>query len=159
MVEAPLGRSMEPRDMIGELIHYVPLETARFGECIEQQILVETPHDDDPIDSLTFWREPNGAASPAEEAPNLLVKRRCGTPVQSELGLTGTPPKLPGREVEIGVFYRALQLEDALAREKNQRGVGFNDLDPVDFRTIGGRVPQKRYDVPLIVAQKRLYKV
>ena len=55
--------------------------------------------------------------------------------------------------------HRALQLEDPLARDKNQRSVGFDDLDAIHSRTVGGRVLQKGNCVPLIFAQERIYSV
>jgi hypothetical protein len=159
MIEALLGRSVELGNMVGELIHYVPLEATRLGEGIEQQALIETPHHDDPIESLAVWRETDGAASPSEEAPNLLIKRWRGAPVEDQLRLAGPPSQIRGRKVEIGVCYRAFQLEDTLASDKDQRSVGFDDLDAVHARPVGGRVPKKRNDVPLIFAQERIYSV
>ena len=120
MVQALLGGSVKLGDMVGELIHYVPIEATGLGECIEQQGLVETSHHDDPIDRLVVRRETDGAVRPAEETPNLLIKRGCGAPVEDQLRLAGAPPEIRGRKVEIGVCYRALQLEDTLASDKNQ---------------------------------------
>jgi hypothetical protein len=78
--------------MVGKPIHYVPIEAARLGECIEQQGLVETPHHDDPIDSLAARREADGAVSPPEEAPNFLVERRRRAPVQDQFGFASAKP-------------------------------------------------------------------
>jgi len=159
MVEALLGGSMKLGDMVGELIHYVPLEATRLGEGIEQQGLIETPHHDDPIESLAVRREADRAVSPSVEAPNLLIKRRRGPPVEDHLGLASAPPEIRGRKVEIGVRYRALQLADTLACDKNQRRMRFDDLDTIYSRTMGGRIPQEGDYVSLIVAQERVYSV
>ena len=120
MVKVPLGGGVKLGDMIGEPIHYVAIEATRLGERIEQQVLLEPPHHDDPIDSLAVRRETDGPISPAEEAPNLLVKRRRGAPVQDQFGFAGAPSQIGGRKVEIGVCYRALQLDDAVACYKDQ---------------------------------------
>ena len=159
MVEALLGGGVKLGNMVGELIHYVPVETTRLGEGIEQQVLIEPLHHDDPIDNLAVRQETDGAVSPAEEAANFLVKRRRGAPVEDQLRVAGAPPEIRSRKVEIGVRYRALQLEDALARDKNQRSMRFDDLDAVHSRTVRGRVLKKRNDVPLIFAQARIYSV
>jgi hypothetical protein len=106
--------------MVRKLIHYVPIEATRLGERIEQQGLVETPHHDDPIDRFAARRETDGAVSPPKEPPNFLVKRRRGAPVEGQLRLAGAPSQIHGRKVEIGIGYRALQLEDPLARDKDQ---------------------------------------
>ncbi len=159
MVNTPLGGSVKLGNMVGELIHHLAIEATRLGEGIEQQRLVETPHHDDPIDSLAVRREADSAVSPSEEAPNLLIKRRRGAPVEDQLRLAGAPPEIRGRKVEIGVRYRALQLADTLACDKNQRSMRFDDLDAVHSRIIGGRVLKKRNDVSLIFAQERVYSV
>jgi hypothetical protein len=159
MVEMPLSGSVKLRNMIGKPIHCVPIEATRLGECVEQQALIETPHHDDPIESLAVWRETDGAASPSEEAPNLLIKRWRGAPVEDQLRLAGPSSQIRGRKVEIGVCYRALQLEDTLASDKDQRSVGFDDLDAIHARPVGGRVLKRRNDVPLIFAQERIYSV
>ena len=52
--------------------------------------------------------------------------------------------------------HRALQLEDALARDKNQRSMRFDDLDAVHARPMGGGIPQIGDDFPLIFAQERI---
>jgi hypothetical protein len=106
--------------MVGELIHYVPIEATRLGERIEQQGLIETPHYDDPIDRLAVRRETYAAVSPVEEPPNLLIKRRRGAPVENQLRLAGAPPEIRGRKIEIGIRYRSLQLEDAVTCDKDQ---------------------------------------
>ena len=158
-LNTPLGGGVKPGNMIGQLIHHLPIEATRRGEGIEQQRLIETPHHDDPIESLAVGREADSAVSPSEEAPNLLIKRRRGAPVEDQLGLAGAPPEIRGRKVEIGVRYRALQLADMLACDKNQRSMRFDDLDTVYSRTVGGRVLKERNDVSLIFAQERVYSV
>jgi hypothetical protein len=37
--------------------------------------------------------------------------------------------------------------------------VGFDDLDAIHARPVGGRVLKRRNDVPLIFAQERIYSV
>ena len=155
----PLGGSVKPGNMIGQPIHYLPIEAAGRGERIEQQRLIEPPHHDDPVESLAVRRKANGAVSPAEETPNLLIKRRRGAPVQEQFGFAGAPSEIRGREVQIGVGYRALQLEDALARDEDQRSVSFQDFDAIHSRAVGGGVFQKGDRVLLIPAQERLYRI
>jgi hypothetical protein len=145
--------------MVSQLIHHFPIEATGRGEGIKQQRLIEPPHHDDPIESLAVRREADRAVSPSVEAPNLLIKRRRGPPVEDHLGLAGAPPEIRGRKVEIGVRYRALQLADTLACNKNQRSMRFDDLDTIYSRTMGGRIPQEGDYVSLIVAQERVYSV
>jgi hypothetical protein len=145
--------------MVGQLIHHLPVEATRFREGIEEQRLIEPPHHDDPIESLAIRRKADVAVRAAEKAANLLVKRRRGAPVQELFGFAGAPPEICGREVEIRIRYRSLELEGALACEKNQRSMGFDDLDAIYSGTVGGRIFKKGDDVSLIFAQERLYKV
>jgi hypothetical protein len=139
-VNMPLGGSVKPGNMVGQLIHYSPIEAARFGEGIEEQGLIEASHHDDPIESLAVRRKADGVVRAAEEAANLLIKRGRRAPVQDQLRLASSPPEIRGRKIEIGVGYRALQLENAVARDENQRSVGFDDFDAIHSRTIGGRI-------------------
>ena len=98
-INMPLGGNVKLGDVVGELIHDVPVEAAGLGECIEQQVLIETPHNDDPIESLAVRRKADRAVRAAEEAANLLVKRRRGAPVQEKFGFAGASPEIRGREV------------------------------------------------------------
>jgi len=96
------------------------VEATRLGQRIEQQVLIEPPHHDDPIESLAVRRKADGASGAAEEAANLLVKRWRGAPVQYQFGFAGAPSQIRGRKVEIGIPYCPLQLEDAIACDKDQ---------------------------------------
>src|SRR5260370_17961284 len=71
MIKVPLGGSVKLGNMVGKLIHYVPIEGTRLGERIEQQSLTETPHHEDPIESLAVRRKADGAAAPSQDAPTV----------------------------------------------------------------------------------------
>ena len=119
-IEPLLRSSVEGGDAVGEPIQYVPIEATRLGKRVEQQVLIEPPHHDDPIESLAVRRKADGACGAAEEAANLLVKRWRGAPVQYQFGFAGAPSQIRGRKVEIGIRYCPLQLEDAIACDKDQ---------------------------------------
>src|SRR3984893_17398541 len=110
MVKVPLGGGVKLGDMVGEPIHHVPIEATRLGERIEQQVLLEPPHYDDPIESLAARRKADGGVGGAVKAADFLIKRRRGAPIQDQFGFAGAPSQIGGRKVEIGVCYRAFQL-------------------------------------------------
>ena len=87
----------------------------------------------------------------AGQCPDFEIEFGRGAAVECELGLARLPPQSRGGEIEIGIFYRAFELIGVLAGEKDQRGMGFDDVDPVDRRSIRGRSAQKIDDVALIV--------
>jgi hypothetical protein len=57
VVEAWFGRHMEIGDLAGELVHQRRAQSAGLGERVEQQCLLEAPHDHEPIDRRPIFGE------------------------------------------------------------------------------------------------------
>jgi hypothetical protein len=151
MVETRLCGLMKSRDVVGELGHRGGTQSAGFGELVEQQRLIEAPHHDDPIDRRAGAREADLAIGAAGQSADLEIELGCRAPIESELALARHPAPLGGREIEIGVRQGSLELVGAVAGEKDQRGVGLDDIDLPDRRSVRARPAQKIDDVALIV--------
>jgi hypothetical protein len=52
------------------------------------------------------------------------------------LGLVGDPTLFRGREIKVRKFYRAFELAGAVAGEKDQRHMGFDDIDPLGLSPV-----------------------
>jgi len=141
--------------MVGKLSHQGRIQSTSLGELVEQRRLIESPHHYDPIDHGTLSPEADRTIHGAGQRSDLKIKVRRRAAVERELSLAGYPALFRGREVEVRKFYRALELVCAVAREKDQRNMGFDDIDPRDCRSIGGRPAQKIDDVVLIIGHRR----
>ena len=150
-VRALLGELMKAHDMVSEPIDNHWIEAARLGQRLEQQRLIEAPHHDDPFDRLALPRKADGTCRGLDQRANIEIKIGCRAPVQRQFSFAGPSAQLRGREVEIGVFYGALHLVDAVARDKDPGGMGFDGLDPIDTHAVRRRVLQER-DGRLLVA-------
>src|SRR6516165_7459019 len=142
---------MESRDMAGELGHQRSGQPTGLGELVEERCLIEASHHNDPIDDATLGPEANPTIRGAGQRSDLKIEVRSRAAVQRELGLARYPTRFRGREVKVRKFYRAFELVSAFAGEKDQRHMGFDDIDPLDCRSVGGRPAQKIDDIALIV--------
>ena len=52
------------------------------------------------------------------------------------LGLVGDPTLFRGREIKVRKFYRAFELAGAVAGEKDQRHMDFDDIDPLGLSPV-----------------------
>ena len=139
--------------MIGQLFIIRWIEPVRLRQRFEEQRLIEAPHDHDPIDRLTLAREADGVYSRAGECEHLEIEGRRRATVQNQLALAGSLSQLRRREVEIGVFYRALQFVDMLPGNEYQRCMRLDRLDPINALIVGRRVLQECDDVSLIIGR------
>src|SRR6516165_8293172 len=140
------GCLMERRDMVGELVHQGRIQSVGLGELVEQRRLIEAAHHHDPIEHATLGTKADLSIRSAGQRSDLQIKLWCRAAIEHELGLAGYPALFRGREVKVRKFYRAFELVTAVAGEKNQRHMGFYDVDPRDCRSVGGGPTQKIND-------------
>ena len=141
---------MKGGDPVGEVAHQRGRQPAVLGHAVEQRRLVEAAHHQHPVDRRRR-AEGQFARRGAAERADLEIELGCRAPVELKLGHAGQPAPLGGREIEVGVLYRALQLVRTVAGEKDDRRMGLDSLDPLHRRAIGGWSPEKIDDVTLIV--------
>ena len=150
-VRALLGRGVKLRDMVGERIYQRPVQFSRLGERIEQQRLVEPPHDDDPVNRRAVLGEGDFAGRIACQPAQIEIKRWRGAAVQHQFGRARRAPLLDGREIKVGQLDRAFELVGVVAGKKHQRNMGLDPLDPFNPGPIRTRPAEKRDRLALIV--------
>lgn len=118
--------------------------THRFGRERRTMTTARSAHDHKPVDRRTGTCEANFAVRHAAECSDFEIKGRGRAAVRSELGFTSPPAFVRCGEVEVRIFYGALELVvRGVAGEEDQRHMRFNNTDPLYCRSIGGRFAQK----------------
>lgn len=146
----PLGclhrrqRLVEVPDAIGQVLHQRHRQPAIARHPIEQQVLIEAPHRDDPVDGLAVAVETEPAVVSARDLVEGQIDVGRGPAIDGELGAAGALAQCQGREIEIGEPDRALELEGPLARKEHRRTMGIDALDRRAWRqAIACRVGEK----------------
>ena len=134
-------------------------QPAGGGDVVEQRALLEALHDDDPVDrlaGLVTRRAAPGerAVGPAADRPDFQIELRRGATIEAQFGGAGRATPRDGREVEIGVFDRALQLVGAAAGEKDQRDVRLDGLHGAGAGRVGSGIAQKRDNLALGIVHR-----
>ena len=151
-----LGPVVEFGDMRAQRIKQRRRQRSAPGHAVEQVLRREPPHHDDVIGDLVI--RPPGPPPPqtpvfaAADRPHFEIERRRGAAVEPEFGAAGGKPKRERREVEIGVFDRALQLVGVGPGKEHQRAVRFDDLHRRGAGRIRRGIAQKRHNLVLFVA-------
>ena len=104
---------------------------ALFGQTVQQLVLVECLHLDQPVDDLAGAVEDQPAVSVARHRDHALIEVRRCPPVQRKFARARRFSELQRREIGIGEPDRALQLQGAVARQKDVRNMRGDDLDGV----------------------------
>ena len=107
-------------------------QSMRLGELIGLRHLIEAPDHHDPIDHPTLGGEADPAIWGADHRSHPEIQLRRGALVQFKLGLAGCPTPLCVREVEVGKLDCAFELVGRVGARKNQRHMGFDDVDALD---------------------------
>ena len=126
---------------------------AARGDAIEQRLLIEPRHLEQPFDRLpgSGQRQPIAiGAGHRHEAP---IQHRRGPPVQRELGLERTSAPIERGEVEEAVADRALHLVCALADQEHVRGMGRDPLDLGAGQAVAAAVAEEREHVLLRIGR------
>jgi hypothetical protein len=146
---------MEAGDTRRELQHQWRGQPAGARHLVEQLMLLEAPHHDDPIKRRPVVTPPNRSVRLPADRPDLQIQLRRGAAVQRQLRLARRPPQLRRRKIEVGVFDRALQLVGIVTGEKHDRDVRLDSLNHTLGETVGSGPAQERDDLVLRVPHRR----
>lgn len=113
----------------GSISQQTVIEPACKGKTIEEAVLIEAVHDDNPIDRGPVAIEGQLAMGVAGHRHGIQVKAWRRAAVYRDFHLTGTSAFVDGRKVEIGEADGAFEFIGALAREEDRGNVGVNTLD------------------------------
>ena len=124
------GRGLDDRrarvcrgDGAGEFVGEFETDAAALGEEIERARLVEAVHLDRPLDRLAGAVEREMAAALARDRDDAMIERGRERAIDLDLRLAGRFALVEGRVVEKGKTNRALDLERAIAGEKDDAGM------------------------------------
>jgi hypothetical protein len=117
---------MEPRDASAQRRHQLGRQSAARGHAIEQPLLVEAAHHDQPVDGIV--RRP---ADLAQEQLSFAAQHRRDAeinlgrrpPVDVDLGGAHRGAPAFRREVHVGKLHSPLQFVRTLATEEDDRAV------------------------------------
>ena len=150
-------QGVKGRDLVGQLGHQRGRELAAHGHVVEEGVLVEAGHDQEPIHRLAIAIEREGAVRVARDRDYTEVEVGGGAAIDAQLRLADPAPQLDRAEIEVGKAHRALELVCAIAGQEENRAVGIDTLDRLDARPIrprAGKEGDKRalilddHDVP-----------
>jgi hypothetical protein len=137
----PLG--VKRGDLLRQIVHDHGREAAARGDAIEQHLLIEPGHLEQPFDRLTRSGQRQSIAIRAGHRHEASIQHRRGPPVQRKLGLERTPAPIERGEVEEAVAHCTLHLVRAVADQEHVRGMGGDPLDLGAGHAVAPAVPQK----------------
>jgi hypothetical protein len=104
-----LGGSVEAGDLRREIEHQRARQLSALRHPVEQRVLIEAPHDHDPVDGRTRPAEHQPAVGRAHDRADFLVELWRRPPVERQLGAAGLLAQGRRRIVQVGEPHRPLQ--------------------------------------------------
>ncbi len=129
---------MQPSDDVRELRHQGEGQRALRGQAIEEAVLVEAPHHDDPVHGVADAADREAAVRLACDALGFQVDVRRRARVEADFSLARRAPQVDGGEVEKIVADGAFQFVRAVAREEDVGAVRVDAFHGV--AAVGGGV-------------------
>jgi hypothetical protein len=122
------GAGVKSGDALRYIAHQPPVQTAPPRQAVENPVLIEAVHLHQPVDGLAAAVNGKSAVRLPGDGGDAPVKVRRRAPVDRNFRLA-SPAALVGRgKIQIGENDRALELENPLRPEKNQRNMSFDFL-------------------------------
>ena len=120
---------VELRDGGGKRGHQVEIQGIAAGQTVEQSVLIEAGHFDDPVHGLAGSPEREGSVRPADNGHDAAVERwRCAA-VDADLGLAHRLAPRRGGKVQVVVLDGSLQFPGSPAGQEHDRCVRIDSLD------------------------------
>ena len=151
MFRTRLRAPVQADDRVGQAFHEPGVQLTTLGQAIEERVLVEADHLDQPI---------NRRARPADrERPTVFpsdgthsqVQRGGGAAVEAHFGLAGGVSQLDRRKIHVVEPNGPFELVGPIARQPHDADVRVDAFDLECGITVGLRRGEKRHDIALIV--------
>ncbi|MFO0988452.1 MAG: hypothetical protein U1F37_13955 [Alphaproteobacteria bacterium] len=123
------GGLVEARDHLDRGRDMGRRQRAALGHAVEQRILLEAPHDDEPVERFARAADRERAVGAPHQRHDPAIELGRRAPVDAQLLLAGGAALLDRRVVDVGELHRALQLHRAIAGQEDVRDVGVDALD------------------------------
>ena len=133
------------RDRVGDGVDEIGIKRSGLGQMVDGLALVETAHFDRIFDRHTLAVDIKRSIVALRDRNDATVDLRRELAVDFDLFVAGCFPFLERRIIEKGKADRALDLQRAVAFEKNRRRMG---IDPMNMR-MRRRIGQKCEDALL----------
>ena len=104
-------------------------QLAAPGEAVEPRRLIEPGHFEQPLDRRAIAGELQPAVRFTGDRHEPAIEHRGGPPIQLELGLERSGPRLERPEIQEAVVHGALHLVGALTGQKHQGRMSGDSLD------------------------------
>ncbi len=119
MVRTPLGSQMKLRDRRCQRAHQTEIQCAPARESIEESILIEAGHFDEPVDWWAGSAQRERSVRFTCDRHDAAIQVGSSATVDPHFGFAHRLPSLDGGEVQIVVQNRALELQGPRAGEKH----------------------------------------
>jgi len=126
-VDDRLGRRMEGMDAIGQVYEHLWIETAFARDRIEQGIIGESPHLEQPIDGLAVAANVKSSRCP-DDGVNGQVKIRRRSPIEPEFRFERRAATRRRRKIKIGIADGSFQFPRSVAGKKDARRMRVDAL-------------------------------
>ena len=120
---------MQPRDRGSQRPHQLHAELLPGRQPIEQLVLIEPGHLEDPIHRRADAPECQSPAGFARHRHDAAIETRRGPLIEPQFRLAHRPAAIGGREVQVIVANGAFQLPGLASRQEDDRRVRFDLLD------------------------------
>ena len=116
-------------DRVGKALHQPGIQPMALGETVEEGVLVEPHHLDDPVDRLALPSQRERASGFARDRPHAEIESGCRPAVHTHLGLAGDAPELDRRKIHVVEAHGPLELLGPIAGQPDDADVGVDAFD------------------------------
>src|SRR5687768_5734694 len=129
MVEARFSSPVESRNGPAEQPHHVDLKVAASRDPIEEGVLIEAVHLDNPVDRRARAAQSQRAVALAGDRRDTAVDGWRRSSIQGDLGFTQDLAPIDRRGIKVVVADGALELPRARTRDEDDRRMRVDTLD------------------------------
>ena len=123
---------MELRDSGRQPLHEIAIQCASLGQPIEELLLIEASHFEQPVDRGTRSTQRERPVLFARDRDDAQIQARRRSPIDPQFRLAHGLSTIGGREIQVPVTDGALELQRTGASEKHHRRMR---LDALHLRT------------------------
>jgi hypothetical protein len=120
---------MQARNRRGQTFHEPGIQLMPLGKPIEERLLVEPHHLDEPIDRRALPSDRERPASVTRDGSHSKVERGRRAAIEAYLRLAGSPPQLNRRKINIVESNGTFELVNPVARQPDDADVRVDALD------------------------------
>ena len=142
---------VQTHNRLRQRVHERDIEPPSLGETIEERVLIETHHLDQPLDRRTLAANRKRTVRFAGNGTHATVQRRRRPAVQPHLSLARDAPQVDRGEIHVVVTDGAFEFERPIARQPYDADVRVDALDGSRAQAVRLRRREEGDDLILLV--------